>query len=148
MFSFKCPASITKPEIKSLCSYRAHSEPIGLALGANGVPIAIGDLMRGSSIIEHKMDSEGNPNLEEIARCYETSWTTAVGIWDEETILSADSDGNIQILQQNKSGITEDQKKLQVVGEMRLGEMVNKFHASMCTPYHFWDVRFMLIYIT
>ena len=46
---------------------------------------------------------------------------------DENTYLESDAEGNLVVLRQNVSGVTaEDKRRLEVISEIRLGEMVNR----------------------
>ena len=66
-------------------------------------------------------------SLVEVARHFATGWSTAVACVAEHTWLESDSDGNLIVLTQNVAGMSEDdRRRLEVTGEFRLGEMVNK----------------------
>ena len=81
--------------------------------------------MKGTSLLE--WDSKKN-RLSEVARNYKTQWVTAVALLDRETVVSADAEGNVLVQEWEVNGVTAgDQRKLQVTGEMRIGEMVNRF---------------------
>lgn len=134
VFSFTYTTSAQVPTLTSLASYRAHTEPIDMSV-ANDI-ITVGDIMKGPALLQLTADPEGNTVLKELARSYQPSWTTAVELLDEDTIVAADNEGNLQIWQRNKSGIAEDQKRLQVIGESKLWEMVNRIRRSMpSTPF-------------
>jgi DNA damage-binding protein 1 len=65
--------------------------------------------------------------LTEVARHYASVWSSAVTVISQNEWLLADMEGNILILHRNINGVTpDDRKRLEVVGEMRLGEVVNK----------------------
>lgn len=65
--------------------------------------------------------------LSETARHFQTVWATAVAHVDNHTWLESDAEGNLMVLRQNVGGITpDDQRQLQTISEIRLGEMVNK----------------------
>ena len=77
--------------------------------------------MKSLSLLKYDED------LVEIARHYQTSWSTSVARIDEGTYLQSDAEGNIIVLQQNSQGVTaDDRKRLMVTSEMNLGEMVNR----------------------
>lgn len=66
-------------------------------------------------------------SLNEVARHFRVSWATAVANVGEDTYLQSDAEGNLIVLHRNINGVTNDDKrKLEVVSEMRLGEMVNR----------------------
>lgn len=81
--------------------------------------------MKGTSLLEW---NPRNGKLSEVARNYKTQWVTAVALLDRETVVSADAEGNVLVQKWEVNGVTEgDKRKLQVIGEMRVGEMVNRF---------------------
>ncbi|TGZ82422.1 DNA damage-binding protein 1 [Ascodesmis nigricans] len=126
VFAYIYPQSspaTSAPALKHLLTYRAHTEPIDMSVSNN--IITVGDIMKGPYLLQ-LTDENGKPVLQELARSYQPSWTTAVELLDDDTILAADNEGNIQIWERNKSGIAEDQKRLQVISEGKLWEMVNK----------------------
>lgn len=125
IYSWESPLSL-KPKIAKVASYRTHSEPIDL--GVRGNMIAVGDLMKGPSLLEYSSSENGTSfKLEEVARNYQTLWTTAIELWDKETVICGDAEGNMSIWRQDVNGVTEeDQRRLQLVGDIRIGEMVNR----------------------
>jgi DNA damage-binding protein 1 len=90
--------------------------------------IAIADLMKSVSIVEYKVGENGLPDtLDEVARHFQTVWSTAVAHIAEDTFLESDAEGNLIVLHQNRNGVTtDDQRRLEVTSEMQLGEMVNR----------------------
>ena len=84
--------------------------------------------MKSLSIVSYTAGTAGRPDtLTEVARHYQTAWSTAVATVDEDTYLQADAEGNLLVLKQNVNGVTrDDQRRLQMTSEMRLGEVVNK----------------------
>ncbi|KAI5843023.1 mono-functional DNA-alkylating methyl methanesulfonate N-term-domain-containing protein [Morchella snyderi] len=124
MYSWESPLSL-KPKIVKIASYRTHSEPIDLGVRDN--MIAVGDLMKGPSLLEYSSQNGIDYKLNEVARNYQTLWTTAIELWDKETIICGDAEGNMSIWRRDVNGVTdEDRKRLQLVGEIRIGEMVNR----------------------
>lgn len=68
-----------------------------------------------------------NDKLTETARHYSTVWATACASVDPDTWLEADAEGNLLVLKQNIGGLTaDDRRRLEVISEIRLGEMVNR----------------------
>lgn len=123
VYTYHHPSSPSQPVLTKLHSYRAQSEPIDISVYEN--IIAVGDMMKGTSLLE--WDSKKN-RLSEVARNYKTQWVTAVALLDRETVVSADAEGNVLVQEWEVNGVTAgDQRKLQVTGEMRIGEMVNRF---------------------
>lgn len=115
-----------RPSLVKRATYRTSTAPIDIAVTEN--MIAIADLMKSISIVEYKPGEDGLPDtLDEVARHFQTVWGTAVAHVDEDTFLESDAEGNLMVLHQNRNGVTkEDQRRLEVTGEMQLGEMVNR----------------------
>lgn len=67
--------------------------------------------------------------MEEIARHYTTLWTSTVAAVGEREWSVADMEGNIVMLRQNPEAYGDEAKRLEVSGEIRLGEVVNKIVA-------------------
>ena len=84
--------------------------------------------MKSVSILEYERGAAGEPDsLKEVARHYQTSWSTAVAHVGEDTFLESDAEGNLMVLHRNINGVTEDdRRRLEVTSEMQLGEMVNR----------------------
>jgi DNA damage-binding protein 1 len=106
-------------------TYRTATAPIDICV--TGSLIAIADLMKSVSVIEYKRGSTGlADSLVEVARHYQTTWGTAVanvapGMWVE-----GDAEGNLLVLAKDEGAFEEDKRKLKVVSEIGLGEMVNR----------------------
>lgn len=107
-------------------SYRVCTAPVDLSVTGN--VIAVADLMKSVSLVEYTRGENGMPDsLNEVARHFRVSWATAVANVGEDTYLQSDAEGNLIVLHRNINGVTNDDKrKLEVVSEMRLGEMVNR----------------------
>jgi DNA damage-binding protein 1 len=68
----------------------------------------------------------GEWGLTEVARHFATLWSSAVTVVGENEWLVADMEGNLVVLRRNVGGVTEeDKRRLEVVSEGRLGEVVN-----------------------
>ena len=115
--------------LRKTASYRTSTTPLDIAIKGNS--IAIADLMKSVSIVEYKRGVQGLPDtLEETARHFQTAWATAVAHVDDHTVLESDAEGNLMVLHQNTNGVTtEDQRRLEVTSELRLGEMVNRIRS-------------------
>jgi DNA damage-binding protein 1 len=114
-------------ELRSVASYRTSTAPIDLAVTNN--LIAVADLMKSISVVEAAVipGSEFTDRLKEVARHFQTVWTTAVADIAENTYLVSDAEGNLIVLRRNINGVTEDdRRRLEVTSEMLLGEMVNR----------------------
>lgn len=112
--------------------YRTSTNPISLAVqrktDSRPTTVAVGDIMKSISILT-VVPSDGygtDWELEETARHYATLWTSAVAAIGEGEWAIADMEGNIATLRQNPDAYGEEAKRLEVTGELRLGEVVNK----------------------
>ena len=112
--------------LNKVASYRTATAPIDITVTGN--LIAIADIMKSVSIVEYTHGISGEPDrLTEVARHFQTAWSTAVANVDDDTFLEADAEGNLMVLHRNINGITvDDRRRLEVTSEMRLGEMVNR----------------------
>ena len=112
-----------------LATIRTATAPIDIVV--NGNIIAIGDLMKSLSVVRfHEGELGENGEIEEIARHYSSAWATAIAEVDENTYLQSDAEGNLIVLRRNIDGVTiEDERRLEVISEFRLGEMVNRIRS-------------------
>lgn len=92
--------------------------------------------MKSISIVQYTRGTAGTSDeLKEIARHFQTAWSTAVAYVDDHTWLESEAEGNLMILQHNVSGVTaEDRRRLERVGEIRLGELVNRIRTIEVEP--------------
>ena len=97
--------------------------------------------MKSISIVTYQPPNPQKPTddrhkLIETARHFQTAWGTAVVRVDEDTWLESDAEGNLIVLFQDQSGLSEDdRRRLRVVSSIRLGEMVNRIRPiSINTP--------------
>ena len=90
--------------------------------------IVIADLMKSVSIVEYHQGHAGEPDtLTEVARHFQIAWGTAVAPIDSDTFLESDAEGNLMVLHRNTNGVTmDDRRRLEVISEILLGEMVNR----------------------
>ncbi|KLJ07677.1 DNA damage-binding protein 1 [Blastomyces silverae] len=107
-------------------SYRTSTAPIDIAVTGN--LIAVADLMKSVSIVEYQQGADGlSDSLTEVARHFQTLWSTAVAPVAQDTWLESDAEGNLVVLRRNVNGVTEDdRRRLEVTSEILLGEMVNR----------------------
>ena len=113
-------------KIQKLASYRTSTAPVDLTVTGN--VIAVSDLMKSLCLVEYKEGEGGLPDtLTEVARHFQTVWATAVCCIAEDTFLESDAEGNLIVLRRNLTGVEEDDKRrLEVTGEISMGEMVNR----------------------
>jgi DNA damage-binding protein 1 len=125
-------------EFTKLATYRTSTCPIDLSVEKTptGDIIAVADLMKSASLLEYTTGGLGLPGqLTEVARHQQAFWATAVANIDENLYLEADQDGNLIVLRRNPEGVTlTDRKRLEVISEMNLGEMVNKIQTINVEP--------------
>ncbi|KAI5281866.1 hypothetical protein KEM54_003100 [Ascosphaera aggregata] len=107
-------------------AYRTSTAPTDITV--TGDIIAVSDLMKSLSLIQFKQIKAGEREaLVEIARHYQTVWSTCVANIDENIWLEGDAEGNLILLGRNMNGFSPaDQKRMVVLGEIHLGEMVNR----------------------
>jgi DNA damage-binding protein 1 len=110
-------------------TYRIATAPIGMEV--SGHEIAVADIMKSVAVLEFTpARDEKSAELVEVARHFQTMWSTAVARVEKDTWLAADTEGNLVVLARNRDGVTEhDKRQLQVVSEMRLGDMVNEIQS-------------------
>ena len=120
-------------ELNKLATYRTSTNPLCLAVTPSTIEtratIAVADLMKSLSIVEVHAPSSSNVlwGLKEVSRHFATVWSSATAVTGENEWVVADMEGNLAIMKRDPEGITaDDKKKLQVTGEFRLGEVVNK----------------------
>ncbi|PKY09307.1 hypothetical protein P168DRAFT_263686 [Aspergillus campestris IBT 28561] len=117
---------LSATKIEKLASYRTSTAPVDLTVTGN--VIAVSDLMKSLCLVEYKEGEGGLPDtLTEVARHFQTVWATAVCCIAEDTFLESDAEGNLIVLRRNLTGVEEDDKRrLEVTGEISMGEMVNR----------------------
>ncbi len=85
----------------------------------------VGDLMRSISLVQYYPEHK---TLEEIARDFNSNWTTAIEMLHANVYLGAENWNNLFCLRRNTASTSaEVQCRLETVGEYHLGEMCNKF---------------------
>ncbi|KAL2827563.1 mono-functional DNA-alkylating methyl methanesulfonate N-term-domain-containing protein [Aspergillus cavernicola] len=112
--------------IENIASYRTSTAPVDVTVTDN--VIAISDLMKSVCIVEYQEGEDGAADkLTEVARHFQTVWGTGVASIAPDTYLESDAEGNLIVLRRNRSGVEEDdRRRLEVTGEISLGEMVNR----------------------
>ena len=130
-FEYETPST---PFLVKKAAYRTATAPIDIAI--SGSVIAVTDLMKSVSLVEHQKGRQGMPDtLTEIARHYETLWGTAIANVAENTYLESDAEGNLVVLQHDVNGFSdEDRRRLRVTSDLHLGEMVNRIRRIDVTP--------------
>ncbi|KAF2152561.1 hypothetical protein K461DRAFT_321547 [Myriangium duriaei CBS 260.36] len=120
--------------LDKIASFRTSTAPIDIVVTDD--TIAVADLMKSMSVLKYQKGQGGLPDsLVESGRHFETAWATAVAHVDENTYLEADAEGNLVVLNQDTSGVSEDdRRRLRVTSEMLLGEMVNRIRRIDVQP--------------
>ena len=113
-------------KLDKLASYRTSTAPMDVTINRDIIVVA--DLMKSLCIVQYKEGENGLPDsLTEVSRHYQTVWSTGVACIEENTYLESDAEGNLIVLNRNINGATEeDERRLEVTGEISLGEMVNR----------------------
>lgn len=124
----------TELELQKAASYRTSTAPIDITVTGN--IIAVADLMKSVSLVEFAAGQDGLPDsLTEVGRHYQTLWSTALACVEKDCFLVADAEGNLVVLNRNVNGVTaDDKRRLEVTGEFRLGEMVNRIQPVNIQP--------------
>ena len=114
--------------LKKRASCRLSTAPISLVV--QGDRIAVADLMKSAAILEIRpKKSDGTIELVEVARHYQTVWTTAIQSVQPDTYLQSDSEGNLLLLKENRNQdalAAHERRQLEVLAEFHLSEMVNR----------------------
>lgn len=105
-----------------IASYK--SAILCLSLAVHGTYIIIGDLMKSVSLLT-LMDTKDGLRLKEIARDYNPLWMTCVAALDDNLYIGAEAEGNLSLFSRDSS-IEEKIDKLQIISEIRWGELVNQ----------------------
>ncbi|KAI2789327.1 hypothetical protein POX_d04814 [Penicillium oxalicum] len=118
--------NFSKMKIEKTATYRTSTAPVDLTVV--GDLIVVADLMKSVCIVQFTEGQDGvNDKLDEIARHYQTVWSTAVASVDQDMLLLSEAEGNLVVLSRNQGGVTEqDKRRLVPTSEIRLGEMVNR----------------------
>lgn len=120
--------------LSKLAAYRTSTNPLSLSVypstSTQPATIAVADMMKSVSILTLTAPSSTTPQgewaLTEVARHFAVLWSSAVTVLGENEWLVADVEGNLLVLRRNVGGVTEDdRKRLEVVSEGKLGEVVN-----------------------
>ncbi|KAL7275659.1 hypothetical protein RUND412_001392 [Rhizina undulata] len=123
LYSYSYPTTGC-PKLTQIYTLKSHNEIVNLSV--TGDLIAIGDLMKGPSLIRYVPGENGKDTLEDVARIYSTSWITSIEMWDAESFVAADMNGNLEIYKWDKNGVTEeDRRRLKPWADVRIGETVN-----------------------
>ncbi|KAK5331714.1 hypothetical protein LTR93_000719 [Exophiala xenobiotica] len=128
-------------ELSKLATYRTSTNPLSLAItpATQDMPaqIAVADLMKSLSILQVIQPDSTNPEyrLRETSRHFATLWSSATAVIAENEWVVADMEGNLITLRQGAQDVEGDyRRRLEVTGEFRLGEVVNKIVAISSTP--------------
>jgi DNA damage-binding protein 1 len=124
----------TSASLSKLATYRTSTCPIDLDVTGN--IIAVSDLMKSVSLVEHQPGKEGLADkLVEVARHHQSCWSTAVRHIEGDSYLESDAEGNLLVLRRNVNGVLlEDKKRMEVTSEMNLGEQVNTIRQINVEP--------------
>lgn len=128
-------------ELSKLATYRTSTNPLSLAVtpATQDTPaqIAVADLMKSLSILQVIPPNPNNfeYSLRETGRHFATLWSSATAVVVENEWVVADMEGNLITLRQGSQDTEGDsRRRLEVTGEFRLGEVVNKIVPISSTP--------------
>ncbi|GAX83262.1 hypothetical protein CEUSTIGMA_g10688.t1 [Chlamydomonas eustigma] len=108
-------------ELRPDCSH--HGNILALHLATRGDFILVGDLMRSVSLLMYKQEEE---TLELRAQEFNTNWTSAISMLDDDTFIAAENGCNLYVVRKNPDATTDEERaRLEVVGEYHVGEFVN-----------------------
>ena len=120
-------------ELSKLASYRTSTNPLSLSVTPSTpdspAVVAVADLMKSLSVVEILPPTSSNAlwQIKEVSRHFATVWSSATAATGENEWVVADMEGNLAIMKRDPEGVTtDDKRRLQVTGEFRLGEVVNK----------------------
>lgn len=115
------------PKALRRASYQTATAPIDINVTGN--VIAVADLMKSVSLLEHNIGLEKD-SLVEVGRHFQTVWATSVANVGDNLYLESDAENNLLLLRRNLDGVTaEDKRRLRAEAEFNLGEMVNRIRA-------------------
>jgi len=116
----------SKLELRPHCSHVGHI--LALHVETRGGFIVVGDLMKSISLLIYKSPENV---IEERARDFNSSWITSVKILDDDTYLAAENGYNLFLVHKNSEAATDEERmRLEVVGEMHVGDLINRFRAG------------------
>lgn len=98
---------------------KLHSNMIALSLDTHNDMLLVGDMIHSMSVI--KPDDSAERRLKKVASDYNPNYMQTVKILKEDLFLGADASYNFFTLRQ----MSEDARRLEIVGEYHLGELVN-----------------------
>ncbi|KAI9026659.1 CPSF A subunit region-domain-containing protein [Phycomyces nitens] len=96
-----------------------------LSIDTSDDKILTGDLMHSMALL--KMEDSESPQLEKVARDFNSSWMTTVKILRDDVYIGADALLNLFTLRPTKQTDDVPSERLEVIGEYQLGDLVNKF---------------------
>jgi DNA damage-binding protein 1 len=88
----------------------------------------LGDLMKSITLL--RLDGTGKTEIIEVARDYAPLWMTSIVILDDGWFLGAEDSGNI-VGWRRDDNIVPDEGRLNMVHEMRYGEMINRIRLGI-----------------
>lgn len=94
----------------------------------------VADLMRSISLVQYYPEHKA---LEEVARDFNSNWTTAIEMLNDNLYLGAENWNNLYVLRRNAKATSEEVRcRLDTVGQFHLGELCNKFISGSLTMPH------------
>lgn len=108
-----------------------HSHILAYRIKARGQFILVGDLMRSVTLLAWKQLGENR--LEEVARDYDSGWTVAMEMLDEDMYIMSEHTKHLFTFRRNTYAASESERmQLERVGMFHVGANVNKImHGSL-----------------
>ncbi|KAI9894998.1 MAG: hypothetical protein M1814_000220 [Vezdaea aestivalis] len=119
------------PSLTKIATYRTSNTPISLSVSFPSIVVA--DIMKSITVLH--FNPSPTPTLTEIARHFSILWSTAVTALSPTLFLVADAASNLLLLRHNDKGPTpDDQRRLEVLSEIHVGEQINRLEAVEVQP--------------
>ncbi len=108
-----------------------HGHILAYRIQARGQYILVGDLMRSVTLLTWKQVGENR--LEEVARDYDSAWTLAVEMLDDDIYVMSEHTKHLYTFRRNSFATSDnDRMRLERIGQFHIGAMVNKImHGSL-----------------
>lgn len=99
--------------------------------------IAVADITKSLSVLKVVGPDESNPDyqLHETSRHFASVWCSAVAATVEHEWIVGDMEGNLIALRQNRDAVVDSRwRRMELIGEFRLGQVVNKIVPVSARP--------------
>jgi DNA damage-binding protein 1 len=122
---------LTHDSLSEVATYRAPLT--ALTISTRPPFILLGDLMKSVTLL--RLDTSGaKPEIATVARDYAPLWMTSVAILEDGLFIGAEDSGNI-VGWRRDDDLNPDEARLNMIHEMRFGEMINRIRLGMSFFY-------------